>query len=177
MEFPHLVALMLPWDRSACGRTGPQSLCRTGWSGCWSCPGYVLSCVVQSWRAGARWSPAELCSKQWPGRPLWPPPQLQPGSNASKPIKSIKQTPVTRGHMHHRGQSAERHRPAVTHTCLLIYVALSSQKKSFQRPGRTSESFVLVLKLNFTVTLSCCYRTSWKPHFLHHGTHKSQVLH
>lgn len=68
--------------------------------------------------------------------------------------------------MHHRGQSAEHDRPAVTHTCPLIYVAQCSQKKS-AAPPRPHVRVVPVLKLNFIVTLSCCYCTSSKSHFLH----------
>lgn len=69
--------------------------------------------------------------------------------------------------MHHRGRSAEHDCPAVTCTCPLIYVTQSSQK-GFLLLGQTSESFVLVLKLNLIVTLSGCYCTSSKSHFLHH---------
>lgn len=69
--------------------------------------------------------------------------------------------------MHHRDQSGEHDRPAVTHSCPLIYVMQSSQK-SFQRPGQMSESFVLVFKRNFIVTFSGCYCNSSKSHFLHH---------
>lgn len=109
---------------------------------------------------------AELGSKQWSGQTSVLPPQLQTVSIFRNDCKSIEQTPVTRGHMHHqpgrRARSPSRHAHLPADICGTILT-----KKSFQRPSQTSESFLLVLKLNFSVTLSCCYRSS-KSHFLHH---------
>lgn len=58
-------ANVLPWDRTACGRKGPQSFCRI-------IP-FAVSCTVNSNQGRAGCPPARLPTR----------PQLQPVSNAS----------------------------------------------------------------------------------------------